>query len=759
MAHMTKKRHVRQLKIKGNSKTNTKETNKPDKSSAWRVIAPFVTVPIKKTHKEVEDEQFSFYLKKKPAVLLQDLSTFMSDSVDLPSLFHETADVLQKVTKASWVTLYLVDRATNEIYVSHPNMARERHKVKWKIDEQVTVATYVAKKMEYVVVEDVLLDIRFPEGIGYDASTIPKSVMCIPIVTPDGDCFAVIEFVREYHMKSFVEDDLKICVMVTAWMGVAIHQNQERLALKRQQELNDYLLDLVKCYFEDHVLMEKLMSEVVKFAKITLGAERGSFFIIDKDSDEMIAHLFDEGGQTEGAGRKVRFSKERGIAGLVARTGQTVNIKDAYNDSRFNKEIDQKTGFITRSILCMPILGKNGVLGVVQVVNKKRGGCFSSNDENLFKTFSLYCSMAVHYTNIHSEIKKQTYLNKINLKVVKLQQVPCIHDMTNFINRSYVNIPVEFDNFHWSINNSDELMFLPQYTLYIMTQLISISEINLNVMKKFILTVRKFYRDLPYHNFEHAFSVCHCMYLVLKRNLEQFSKLEVKALLIASLCHDIDHPGFTNNFLQIIKDDITILYEAPALENHHWEVTKMVLNDHDIFPKMTGQERELFHSEIQKAILATDLSTFFQTRVTLAKLYNSKMFNRHNPIHRMNMKAIIMNACDFSGMAKPFLAAKRVVDQLYREFYKQGDLEKELGQCPLSVMDREKENCIPEDQIRFLKVVVIPCVEIIRVILPNCRELYIGALRLRQTWEDIVKNTGRKIWRQDDSIVNPTYVY
>lgn len=88
-------------------------------------------------------------------------------------------------------------------------------------------------------------------------------MLCIPIVTPSGDCFAVLEFVRTIDQKPYQENDLKICVMVSAWMGVAIHQNQERLALKRQQELNDYLLDLIKCYFEDHVIMEKLMSEVI----------------------------------------------------------------------------------------------------------------------------------------------------------------------------------------------------------------------------------------------------------------------------------------------------------------------------------------------------------------------------------------------------------------------------------------------------------------------------------------------------------------
>lgn len=110
-----------------------------------------------------------------------------------------------------------------------------------------------------------------------------------------------------------------------------------------------------------------------KFAKVTLNAERGTIFIIDRESGEdLVADLFDDTEDSSSPYRKpqkVRFAKERGIAGLVARTGVTVNVKDAYKDTRFNKEIDQKTGFITRSILCMPIMGVEGILGLFLIKN------------------------------------------------------------------------------------------------------------------------------------------------------------------------------------------------------------------------------------------------------------------------------------------------------------------------------------------------------------------------------------------------------
>lgn len=274
-------------------------TNKAD---FFRVIAPYIPVQKKIRHEDTDSaHSLSFYLQKKPEALIRDLSSFMSDSVDLPQLLHETADVLQFVTKASSVNLYLVDHTTDELFLSSRIQTSDRYKVKWKIGPGATVAAHVAWSKDYVIIEDILDDDRFPEGIGYSGKSmgrhlsgdvkkkscfslphdlylfiiivtsqtvisgelIIKSVFCVAVVTPDGDCFAVIELLRQVYDTSFVFDDVKITIMVTGWMGAAIYQNQQRLALKRQQELNDYLLNLTKFYFGDNVLMEKMITEIV----------------------------------------------------------------------------------------------------------------------------------------------------------------------------------------------------------------------------------------------------------------------------------------------------------------------------------------------------------------------------------------------------------------------------------------------------------------------------------------------------------------
>ena len=69
-----------------------------------------------------------------------------------------------------------------------------------------------------------------------------------------------------------------------------------------------------------------------------------------------------------------RFPTGKGIAGFVADTAQTLNIKRAYEDERFNPAIDEQTGYKTGSILCMPIHIRGTVIGVIQMINKKSGG-------------------------------------------------------------------------------------------------------------------------------------------------------------------------------------------------------------------------------------------------------------------------------------------------------------------------------------------------------------------------------------------------
>src|SRR5262249_38946347 len=110
-----------------------------------------------------------------------------------------------------------------------------------------------------------------------------------------------------------------------------------------------------------HALVEMTTNEV--------GAERGSLFLNDPATNELYSRVAQGNFR-----REIRLPNNTGIAGYVFTTGESLNINDPYSDTRFNRSIDEQTGFVTRNILCVPIRTVKGdIIGVAQALNKRKG--------------------------------------------------------------------------------------------------------------------------------------------------------------------------------------------------------------------------------------------------------------------------------------------------------------------------------------------------------------------------------------------------
>ena len=103
---------------------------------------------------------------------------------------------------------------------------------------------------------------------------------------------------------------------------------------------------------------------------------------------------------------EIRFPNSVGIAGTVFSSGESINIPHAYADLRFNPAFDHQTGFFTRSILCVPLVNKEGdTIGATQALNK-RGGPFTAEDEQRLRAFTAQVAIALENAKLFDDVQR-----------------------------------------------------------------------------------------------------------------------------------------------------------------------------------------------------------------------------------------------------------------------------------------------------------------------------------------------------------------
>jgi len=144
--------------------------------------------------------------------------------------------------------------------------------------------------------------------------------------------------------------------------------------------------------------LDEMLVQVVNVARDVLEAERGTVFLHDEKSRELFARVGTGLDSSE-----IRFPADSGIAGICVRTGETVNVPDAYSHEGFNREIDRKMGFRTRCILSVPLVGVDDTLvGVLQLINKARG-VFSGEDQRVAEILGSHCAVALQRARLLDE--------------------------------------------------------------------------------------------------------------------------------------------------------------------------------------------------------------------------------------------------------------------------------------------------------------------------------------------------------------------
>ncbi|XP_043197876.1 cAMP and cAMP-inhibited cGMP 3',5'-cyclic phosphodiesterase 10A-like isoform X1 [Amphibalanus amphitrite] len=674
-----------------------------------------------------------------------------------PRLLHELARVAAVAVGADGFTLFLIDSKLNDLIEYTPGRDDfVQTKASIKIVDRETPSALAAATGESLTVESITCDKRFPHGFGPGVSEKDRSALVVPLPG-----LAVLELRRGVHHEPFEPGHLEAVNAILVWFNIAINRLQLSEVLQHQQELNSFLLEVASALSDEPFGQEALISKVMLQAKALVAAERVTFFAMDEEKHELYASLFDDGQTINGSPvlskrHEIRFPAERGIAGHCARLGQVVNVQDAYSDPRFNAEVDRSTGYRSRSLLAVPVKAQHRLLGVLQVVNKLDADCFSETDEASLKMFGIYCSLALSFGALHERGQKKDNQLSVALDALEYHTTASPAELKKYMEQPLpASIPDSFDTFRWAPEPSHDLSRLYLHMYFDLLGEGACGGAPERVVT-FTTTVIKSYRRVAYHNATHAFMVAHTMYNILKRNTNVFSRLELLSLLVACICHDIDHRGYSNTYAKAATP-LGGLYKASVMENHHFATAAAVLQrpGHDILAGLTAADRKEVLDLMYEAIIATDLAVYFQVRPKLESAMTGQ-FNMHQTEHRRWFCSVMMTACDLSAVCKAPEVVLEHTLELYVEFHEQGDNEKKRGTTPDPMMDRTKALNLPNDQINFIKYICMPAYELISKGLPNTNEMLVNVKRTLEYWADL-RTKDASVWKPYASWPKPEH--
>jgi phosphoserine phosphatase len=151
--------------------------------------------------------------------------------------------------------------------------------------------------------------------------------------------------------------------------------------------------------------LDTMLTEVVDVSRNILDADRGTVFLYDELTDELVVRVATELGT-------IRIPANKGIVGESAQTHKLINVPDCYADDRFNRDIDKHTGYRSRCMLTIPLLGfEDSLVGVLQILNKN-DGVFDEQDEFVATALAAQAAVVLHRAKITEQIIESEKLDR-----------------------------------------------------------------------------------------------------------------------------------------------------------------------------------------------------------------------------------------------------------------------------------------------------------------------------------------------------------
>uniref|UniRef100_A0A674PBU1 Phosphodiesterase n=1 Tax=Takifugu rubripes TaxID=31033 RepID=A0A674PBU1_TAKRU len=710
------------------------------------------------------DEAGSWCGRDRCARLLE-LVKEVSSHLDVTALCHKIFLHINELIAADRYSLFLVgeDSSNRKFLVSRLFDVAEGSTVEEssssciRLEWNKGIVGHVAATGQPLNIKNAYEDSRFNAEVDLITGYKTHSILCLPIKNHRDEVVGVAQAINKKSGDdaAFTDQDEKDFSAYLAFSGIVLHNAQLYETSQLENRRNQVLLDLASLIFEEQqclkVLLRKFAGTILSFMQ----AQACTVFIADEDSMNSFSSVFHMEYEELGEVLDINYM----YAQYVKNTMQTLNIADVTKDQRFpwTGENPDHTNDQIKSLLCTPIRNgkKDKVIGVCQLVNKMDEAsdsvkAFNRNDEQFLEAFAIFCGLGIQNTQMYETVERAMAKQEVTLEVLSYHATASEEESRELQVTVVATVPsaqsLRLLDFSFSdFELSDTETTLATIRMFVDLNLVQNFQMKYMNLCRWVLSVKKNYRkSVAYHNWRHAFNTAQSMFALLKsgRLQNNLNDLEVLALMIATLSHDLDHRGVNNSYIQRSDHPLAQLYCHSTMEHHHFDHCLMILNSpgNQILSSLSLDEYKSTLKMIERAILATDLALYMKRRGEFFELTKNSQFVWEDEQHRDLLRSMLMTACDISAITKPWPVQQRIAELVATEFFEQGDKERrELNIEPSDLMNREKKDKIPSMQVSFIDAICTQLYETLAGMSEYCSPLLEGCQKNRQQWKHLAE--------------------
>lgn len=321
-------------------------------------------------------------------------------------LYRETLDTAARLVRAHSGSLMLLDEEANTLFIAESINLPDGVIAATRVKIGDGVAGWVAAQQRPLLLIGGIDPTKYPRAFP-KPQTIGSSV-CIPLLVRDPDAselrvLGVLNLGRRVQSPVLTEEDLQLVTAFCANAAIVIYNARLSKMIKQRARHLEYLIEINRNLTQSLHLDEVLQS-VITTAVELLHCESGSILLVDKETQELVFRVVHGPASAQLLG--TRLPPGAGIAGAVAREGKPLIVNDAQSDPRHYKEIDDQTAHQTISLLCVPLITKGHVIGVLEVLNKIDHTPFDKDDCTALTSLATQSAIALENAQLYSDLKQ-----------------------------------------------------------------------------------------------------------------------------------------------------------------------------------------------------------------------------------------------------------------------------------------------------------------------------------------------------------------